>query len=243
MDPKQKIAGRVVWKVVTILKTRALDCSKCVCALCCRFVTGCIKECIERHVQESSQIDSNTKKEALSCISPDAMHMYESFLQSLPDYAGKGKEIDADTPMPAWMDRSGPSAKLLGHYSGLISLCKYTCYEVVFRSGTANLNYGKIKTPTMMLHARDDPVVGCSVSRHSSHSSALWRCADLCILQTTDWRHACANPHIIGVLFERGGHTGFSKGYFPAGPSHGDDLTLDFFGSLLLEKPCSSQTQ
>ena len=94
-------------------------------------MTGCIKECIERHIQESSQIDSNTKAAALSCISTDAiqkhgaMHMYESFLHSLPDYAGKGKEIDADTPMPAWMDRSGPSGKLLGHYSGLNSMCKY----------------------------------------------------------------------------------------------------------------------
>ena len=75
-----------------------------------------------------------------------------------------------------------------------------------------NVNWDKIAVPTIVLHSRDDPLVG--------H-------------ETTLWEEAYKNPNVISLVLDRGGHTAYSQGIFPVGPSYTDHVSLDFFAALL----------
>ena len=80
-------------------------------------------------------------------------------------------------------------------------------------SRTAAQNLHQVAVPTLILMAADDPMMSPT------------------FMHTLD-RGARENPNVIFARTERGGHTGFHQGIYPAGPSYAEKLVVDFCAAV-----------
>ncbi|KAJ1446602.1 hypothetical protein M885DRAFT_545778 [Pelagophyceae sp. CCMP2097] len=71
----------------------------------------------------------------------------------------------------------------------------------------------QVQVPLLVLHSRDDPLV--------SHDDCY------------DWVDAVANPHVIAVRTNRGGHLGWHEGVWPMGPSWAVGIVTDYISAVL----------
>ena len=78
--------------------------------------------------------------------------------------------------------------------------------------GLAMPYISSVEVTTLMIHARDDPVVG---------------------YDSIDWDACAANKNIITVKTNRGGHVGWLSGALPFSGTWADDCTVDFIRSVL----------
>ena len=81
----------------------------------------------------------------------------------------------------------------------------YTC--------TAAQNLHRVAVPTLILMAEDDPMMSPT------------------FMHTLD-AAARENPNVIFAATQRGGHTGFHEGIYPAGPSYAEKLVVDFCAAV-----------
>ena len=79
-------------------------------------------------------------------------------------------------------------------------------------SGLAMPYISSVEVTTLMIHARDDPVVG---------------------YHSIDWQACAANKNIITVKTNRGGHVGWLSGAMPFSYTWADNCTVDFIRSVL----------
>ena len=77
---------------------------------------------------------------------------------------------------------------------------------------TAGCKLDQIRVTTLMIHARDDPIVA---------------------FRESAWRAAGDNKHIISVATERGGHCGWAEGVSPLGPAYSDRVVVDYISAVL----------
>ena len=70
----------------------------------------------------------------------------------------------------------------------------------------------RVEVTTLMLHARDDPIVG---------------------YDDINWDAVARNKNFITVITNRGGHVGWLQGMLPLGPTYSDDVTCEFIRAVL----------
>ena len=97
------------------------------------------------------------------------------------------------------------SAQFAETYAKFVSTAAH--YE-----GTAQCKLDQIQVTTLMVHARDDPIVAFSEA---------------------SWKAAGENKHIIAVSTERGGHCGWAEGVQPFGPAFSDRLVVNYISAVL----------
>eukprot|EP00808_Paulinella_micropora_P020912 g32063.t1 len=149
-------------------------------------------ECCRRHIQYDKSLKPELKKklEALlgpSCFLISPLELYDRFIYTLGKFAYMRK------------------AQLNVPY-------KYFENTAEHWENPAEKFISGIGISTLVLHARDDPVV----------SNAHVR-----------WRKLWANKHVITAHTKRGGHVSWFEGWFPIGPSYGDRLSANFASALL----------
>jgi len=174
-----------------------------------RFVVEGLTTCIQRHAAEATEnLMKDQRALILASIAAekgDPENMYDQFLQRLPSYTGKHSLVSPEMNRPAWLALPSPGLNPEERSLKHVGTAGHYLH-------TVNCCFDTVAVPTVMLHSEDDPIVGCI---------------------TTDWDIATLNPTIISIILERGGHTGYSTGFFPVGPSYADKVSLDFFAALL----------
>ena len=161
---------------------------------------------VERHVMEAQHLTHAQKtaiRQVVLAEGSEGPKLYDHFLYLLGDYSSRNAPLDPSR-LPHWLPM--PERPRDGPFEMYVNTAgRYT--------GTVNCNFDRIQTETLMIHARDDPIVGFT---------------------TIHWEKVKRNAKIISMFTERGGHTAFSSGFSPIGPCYTDNLALDYFSAILL---------
>ena len=165
-----------------------------------RWIQTCGQRHVDRYLTEQEKAIAVPKFDQFK----KAMHFYTHFIHGLRSCTSTSLDgvlsyrsyADRDYPDNVSPDEAEMEGGVVGeHFRGHASLWMHT-----------------IKTPLLMIHSKDDPVVAYT---------------------NQDWHSSANNEHIISVTTKRGGHVAFFQGLLPFGPTWSETIQMQYIASVL----------
>eukprot|EP00656_Telonema_subtile_P007474 TRINITY_DN13507_c0_g1_i3.p2 TRINITY_DN13507_c0_g1~~TRINITY_DN13507_c0_g1_i3.p2 ORF type:complete len:317 (+),score=94.54 TRINITY_DN13507_c0_g1_i3:476-1426(+) len=158
------------------------------------MLTKWMKLCGLRHLEQCKAEGAHEYGDAAgfeeAFAETSGSRFYDRFLHALPSFSGQDPSC-ARTPG----EHHGYCKLSAGHYAG-----------------AAFFGMDRICVPTLLMHAKDDPVV----PHHN-----------------LNWEKVFENKHIISVTTKRGGHVGWFEGVLPHGATWSDKMMLGYISSVI----------